>query len=1069
VISAVQIAEALGLPRPTNQQIAVIEAPFGPALVVAGAGSGKTETMANRVLWLLANRMVSPGQILGLTFTRKAAGELAVRIRTRIAQLATAGLVDSDYDAFDTPQVSTYNSFANAIFRDNAMLLGRESDGAILGAASAWQLARSIVIASHDERLVELGKRVDDVTKAVLTLSAAVAENIVDTAEVRALAARFAALADLPAGGAKNANYEAAVALAHTVASLDVLLDLADAFAEAKRARGFVEFSDQVALALQVVRSTPRVAEEFRDQYRVVLLDEYQDTSVVQTWLLAELFAGHPVMAVGDPNQSIYGWRGASAANLESFASQFGADARFREAAPEQGAVTHFNLATSWRNGHDILAVANALVEPLLSHTRVRVERLTAGPRASGNVVDVTYEETVLDEAESTALWLEKHLATLDDSGAPPTAALLFRARKNQTHFIEALRRHDIRYHVLGVGGLLGEPEIADLVSALSVLNNPSAGSELIRLLAGSRWRIGVRDLRALRGVASWLNRRDYAQHPLAEDVVDLLRASVAADESGSIVDALDFLATAREGHTQLAGFSELGLTRLREAGTMFARLRARAGLDLLDYVTLVEQELQLDIEVVANEFRALGGANTEAFFDALAGYIAVDDSASLAGFLGWLREAEWRDGLSPRPEDPEPGTVQILTIHGAKGLEWDLVAVPRFVKDELPSKALEGNNGWLSFGQLPWPFRGDAAELPEFLWELTQSRKELLDSKAAFSELVRERHELEERRLAYVAVTRARHFLLLSGSFWSSQKAPRQPSPFLLELAAAGVIGELPDGSQSDENPLGDEVDVVVWPADPLGGRRARVEAAAEAVHSADPGQAGSWDVELDLLLAERAGRLEASSYVAVPGRVPASRFKDYVTDPEAVATSLRRPMPERPYRATRLGTLFHSWVEQRSGVAGSFDELDTLGTESDSEFEPLDGEALAELQRIFESSPWANIAPIEVEREIHLILDGQIIICKIDAVYRIEDAHGDHRYQVVDWKTGKAPKDAADLEAKQLQLALYRLAYSRWANLPLEQIDAVFYFVADNRVIAPAHLFDEAQLVAQWRRAVR
>jgi DNA helicase-2/ATP-dependent DNA helicase PcrA len=1061
-ISAVQIAEALGLPSPTAQQVAVIEAPLGPALVVAGAGSGKTETMANRVLWLLANRLVQPGQILGLTFTRKAAGELAARIRLRIDQLAVAGLVDESFDAFDTPQVSTYNSFANAIFRDNAMLLGRESDGAILSAASAWQLARSIVIASHDERLVELGKRPDDVTKAVLALSAAVSENIVDVAEVRAMASRFARLADLPPGG--SGRYEAVETLATTVASLDVLLDLTEQFAEAKRRRGFVEFSDQVALALEVVRSTPRVATEFRDQYRVVLLDEYQDTSVVQTWLLAELFGGSPVMAVGDPNQSIYGWRGASAANLESFARQFGG----------QDQTRHFNLATSWRNGHGILAVANALVEPLLPRTRVRVEKLAAGPRASDLPVDVAYDDTVIDEARSAALWLKQRLsavkgAEVNDKGDGPTAAMLFRARKSQTHFIQALRDEGIPYHVLGVGGLLAEPEIADLVSALTVLNNPSAGSELIRLLAGSRWRIGVRDLKALRAVASWLNRRDYAQKPLDDEVADALRASVAPDEGGSIIDALDFVCTAPAGHSQLSGFSELGLARMRDAGTTLAELRARAGLDLLDYVTLVEQRLQLDIEVVANEFRALGGANMEAFFDAMSGYLSVDDSASLGGFLGWLREAEWRDGLSPRPEEPEPGTVQLLTIHGAKGLEWDVVVVPRFVDDELPSRSLEGYNGWLSFGTLPWPFRGDAAELPEFLWELIDTRKQLLDSKEAFSDQVRERHQLEERRLAYVAVTRARHSLLLTGSFWSSQTKPRGPSPFLRELEAAGVIGSLPDGSQSEENPLGDEVDVIVWPMDPLGNRRSRVEAAAEAVREASPSDTGAWTTELDLLLRERAARLDADRYVELPNRVPASRFKDFVTDPAAVAASLRRPMPEKPYRATRLGTLFHSWVEERAGVGGSFEELDTLATEADIESESLDDAALAALQATFEKSRWASLKPVEVEREIHLVLDGQIIICKIDAVYEMLSPDGTPRYEVVDWKTGAPPKDQKDLEAKQLQLALYRLAYSRWTGIPLEQIDAVFYFVRENEIVSPRHLDDEQELITRWRAALQ
>ena len=1056
--SAIEIADALGRPHPTAQQIAVIEAPLGPALVVAGAGSGKTETMANRVLWLLANRLVRPGQILGLTFTRKAAGELAGRIRVRIQQLAEAGLVTDDYDAFESPQVSTYNAFANAIYRDNAMLIGREGDGAILGSASAWQLARSLVIASHDERLIELGKRVDDVTKAVLALNAAVAENIVEPNEVRAFAAEFAALAELP--GVGRYAYEDAAVLAQSVGSLDVLLDLAEQFAEAKRRRGFVEFSDQVALALQIVRGSPRIRAEFREQYRVVLLDEYQDTSVVQTWLLAELFGGHPVMAVGDPNQSIYGWRGASAANLESFASQFG----------DASAVSHFNLATSWRNGHDILGVANALVEPLLPHTRVRVEKLIAGPNATRQSVDVTFEESVLEEAESAALWLKKQLATLPaDEGKPPTAAMLFRARKNQGYFIDALRRNEVPYHVLGVGGLLAEAEIADLVSALTVVSNPTAGNELIRLLAGSRWRIGVRDLRFLRRLASWLNRRDLAQQPLADEVVARLRNSVAEGEGGSIVDALDFIATAPSGHSQLAEFSEIGIERLRDASRTLAWLRSRAGLDLLDFVTLVEQELQLDIEVVANEYRPLGGANMEAFFDALAGYIAVDDGATLGGFLGWLREAEWRDGLSPRPEDAEPGTVQILTIHGAKGLEWDAVAVPRLVDEELPAKPREGYNGWLGFGQLPWPFRGDKDELPELFWRGLDNRKQLLDARAEFTVRVRERHEFEERRLAYVAVTRARHALLLSGSYWATQTKPRGPSPFLVELAESGVIGALPLGTQNEENPLGDEVETVLWPMDPLGGRRARVEAAAAAVREADPAQAGMWQAELDLLLRERAARLDASTRVALPSRVPASRFKEYVSDPAAVATSLRRPMPERPYRATRLGTLFHAWVEERSTTPGSFEELDTLASERDEEDAPIDAAALATLQSTFEKSPWASLKPIEVEREIHLILDGQIIICKIDAVYLLSSADDTRpTYQVVDWKTGKAPKDDEDLASKQLQLALYRLAYARWKGIPLEQIDAVFYYVADDTVIAPAHLYDEAELIERWRAAI-
>ena len=1042
MISAVQIADALGMPRPTDQQVAVIEAPLTPALVVAGAGSGKTETMANRVLWLLANGHVTASQILGLTFTRKAAGELAARIRERITQLAEVGLIP-DYDEFDPPVVATYNSFANTIFRDHAVLLGRESDGAVLGEASAWQLARGVVVAADDERLPDLGKNVDIVTKAVLSLSHAMSENVVTPSEVEAFGEEFAALAELPTDRYERLD---AVAIAETVGALPVLVRLAERFAALKAARGFVEYADQVALALEIVRSAPAVVADFRARYAVVLLDEYQDTSVVQTWLLSELFAGQAVMAVGDPNQSIYGWRGASASNLEQFPRQFGA-----------GEARRFALSTSWRNGRRILDVANSLV----AATSAQVTRLEPADFASELPVTVIVEETLPEEAMAAALWLRERLVK-NDKGVLPTAAMLFRTRTTQRHFISALRQEGVPFHVLGIGGLMAEPEIADLVSALTVVNDPSAGSHLIRLLAGSRWRIGVADLHALSRVASWLSKRDYRQQELPEQVRDALRASVAGGEGGSIVDALDFVTTAKAGHVALENFSELGLERLRDAGRTFARLRARSGLDLLDFVTFVEQELLLDIEVAANEARPLGGATMEAFFDALGGYLAVDDATSLGAFLSWLREAENRDGLAPRPEDAEPGTVQLLTVHGSKGLEWDLVVVPRFTEGELPGSPNEGYTGWLSFGTLPYEFRGDAAELPEFEWRTATTRKELLDARDAFKAEIQVRYEQEERRLAYVAVTRARHSLLLSSSFWATQTKPRLPSPFLRALESEGVIGELPLGSEHDENPLDLEGNELVWPLDPLGGRRAAVELAAAEVRASAPGAGGAWDRDLDLLLEERRRRIEGSERVAVPTRVPASRFKDFVDAPAEVAASLRRPMPQRPYRATRLGTVFHSWVENRFGMHGGTDLIDALETELDEAEGTLDVERLAELQRTFEGSEWGTRRPVEVEREIHLPLDGHIVICKIDAVYALP---GD-RFEVVDWKTGKAPVDDDDLERKQLQLALYRLAYAKWRGIDPERIDAVFYFVADDRVIRPQRIFDEAELVTEWRR---
>ena len=1040
VVTAATIAERLGLHPPTPQQRAVVEAPLGPALVVAGAGSGKTETMAMRVLWLLANRHVEASQILGLTFTRKAASELAERVRQRLTMLARAGLADG-YDPFDPPVVSTYNAFANGLYRDHAVRIGRDADGVVLGEASAWQLARRTVLSSTDPGVGELDLGVDAVVELVLDLANGIGEHAADPGDVAAFATRYAAaLEALPAGRpAYQGEVDAALVPART---LPVLVRLVTAFREAKRAAGAVQYSDQVALALQITDAAPDVGEQLRDRHRVVLLDEYQDTSVVQTRLLARLFGGGAVTAVGDPHQSIYGWRGASAANLEDFARDFGRGAEVRVHA----------LSTSWRNGTRILEAANALAAPLTAASRVPVERLAASPTASGEGIDTVFEETLAEEAAAVAGWFAERLASSPD---PPSAAMLVRARRNLPDFLAAFRAAGVPYHVLGVGGLLLEPEVTDLVAALRVVHDAQAGPELVRLLAGGRWRIGPADLVALQRLARWLEQRDPGEQRLDPAVAATLDRSLAEGESASIVDALDFLAR-RGGHGAVRGFSAAGLPRLREAGALLAGLRARSAGDLPGFVRLVVETLGLDIEVAANERRG-GPAPLHAFDEALAGYLAVADGATLGGFLGWLQTAEQKEDLSPRSEPPEPGTVQILTIHGSKGLEWDVVAVPRLVADELPAKP-RSTRGWLAAGALPWALRGDAEELPAFPWSSFADRKALKESLAAYREDVRAMLLAEERRLAYVAVTRARHRLLLSGSFWATQRSARGPSPFLVELAEQGVIPPQPEASASETAPEGAPAETFLWPSDPLGERRDAVEAAASAVQGAT-GDGGRWAGAVDVLLAERARRANGGRTV-VPDRIPASRFKDWVDDAGAVLDAVRRPMPQRPYKATRLGTVFHAWVEARAGAPGTAELLDAARFQRDEPPEADDDvPGLDVLQAAFEASEWGALEPLEVETEIQVPFEGRILVCKIDAVYRRGD-----RVEIVDWKTGAPPADAADAELKQFQLALYRFAYAEREGMDPEAIDAAFYYVAHDLVVRPSRVYSAAELRAAW-----
>lgn len=1063
------LAAALGQFPPTDAQARVISAPLGPALVVAGAGSGKTETMAARVVWLVANGLVRREEVLGLTFTRKAAGELAERIHSRLqrlgeferrgllpllpelhaqrrldvfAEIERAGAgerarhdalerlggltaADSVDSLLDRPVVSTYNSFADRIVREHAVRVGSDPEAAVLSESAAWLLMRRVVLDSDDPRLETRSESLGTIVDGALRVARDAVDNLVDLDELARFSGRFQTVRDRPSTSARVTVYAELAKAADDVGGLDVLVALAREYGAQKRRRGVIDFSDQVADAYRLVRDHSPVREELRDRHRVVLLDEYQDTSVVQTDLLAAAFAGSAVMAVGDPHQSIYGWRGASAGNLGGFAAAFGTD----------GGAKSYSLMTSWRNSERVLTAAQAVLAPLAKTSPVTVDRLDARPGAPEGFVDIVVEDDVDAEADRVAEWFARVRA---ERAGPTTGAVLLRSKKHMTRFADALARRGIAHRILGLGGLLGTPEVVDVVSALRVISDPHAGSALIRLLAGPRWGIGLADLRALADLARRLARHDAALQPLEREP--------QGDEAGSLIDALDFVGRSAPGHGWLSGLSPDAVTRLREAAAVFAGLRRQAGLPIAELVRLIELELRLDIELAANESRGparIAGDQLRAFVDELHGFLATDENASLSSLVAWLDRAERLDEFAPRTEPPEADVVQLLTIHGSKGLEWDAVAVVRLVDQELPAMLRE-KKGWLRFGVLPYAFRGDARWLPELAWEGARTQQDFKARLVEFEERVRERHVEEERRLAYVAVTRARDRLLLSASAWSGTKRHRGASPFLAEMAAALGV-ELSEREVGD-NPYLDSRALLSWPIDPLGGRRARVEHAAELVSRAAEGGRAVPDRDLELLLAERAER-EAPTALAVPDRIPASRFADVRHDPAALA----RPLPERPYRQTRVGTLFHAWVEQRAGLVGAGPLIDDGLWDDEEAPSGTDARLLDDLKAAFLRSEWAHLQPIEVESEIDFVMpdalgDGRprIVICKLDAVYRRGD-----RVEIVDWKTGRPPRTTTQREERMLQLELYRRAYHAARGVPLDRIDVALFYIADDLVL--------------------
>ncbi|MGR6321960.1 ATP-dependent DNA helicase [Micromonospora soli] len=1088
----VELAKLLRLPAPTREQAAIIATPVEPLLVVAGAGSGKTETMAARVVWLVANSYVRPEQVLGLTFTRKAAGELAHRVRTRLDQLirrlGRQGRDPHDDPFAGEPTVSTYHSYAGRIVTEHGLRAGYEPTTRLLTEASRWQLV-DLLVRNYDGDMSAVDRMPSTITDAVLALAGELDEHLVDPDQLAAWTGRF--FADVQSRpGRVYADVRKALQLQQIRLKL---LPLVRAYGRRKDDFEAMDYADQLARAARVARDHPGVGVIERDRFRVVLLDEYQDTSHAQVVLLNALFGGgHPVTAVGDPCQSIYGWRGASAGTLDRFPAEF--------ARADGTPARVLSLTTSWRNRPEILGVANALSVPLRA-AGARVPELHAAlsvrepiphrsPRGqAAGTVHCALLETYADEAE----WIADSVlaAWRGAAGMPgalpehipvprrPTTAVLVRLRSQIPAIESALRARGLPVEVVGLGGLLDTPEVRDVVCTLRVLADPTDGAALLRLLTGARWRIGPRDLVALhrRAKAIARARRELAGGDGPEITVDGL-------DEATLVEALADLGPAQ-------AYSAEGYARLRAYGMELALLRYRLDQSLPELIADIERTIGLDVEVAVRAGRdgtgdaGLARGHLDALGDVAARFSGETPGATLAGFLAYLAAAEDEErGLTPGEVEVVEGAVQILTAHAAKGLEWDVVAVAGLTRGVWPGP-VRNSDHWLGgLGVLPFPLRGDADGLPELGLHGAEDQRGVARALEDFTDAWRAHDEREERRLAYVAVTRPRRLLLCSGYWWGEgTKKFRGPSVFLREVHDAcldGAAGHLvdewaPEPAGDAVNPTTEVVLRAEWPADPLGARRPALAEAAALVrrHLADPGAArhedavaaagpdddpevARWRREADLLLAERAELLRGAEAVEVelPHHLSVTQLVALRRDPAALARALRRPMPTEPNPYARRGTAFHTWLEQRFGADRLLD-VDELPGAADDDAAP--DEALTELQERFLASEWADRVPVEVEVPFATVIAGVVVRGRMDAVF----ARPGGRYDVVDWKTGRQPT-GREAEAATVQLAVYRLAWAELAGVPVERVGAAFHYVRDGVTVRPADLLDADGLTA-------
>lgn len=1095
-LTPAQLFTALGEKHmPTDQQEKVITAPLKPTLVVAGAGSGKTATMSARVTYLVASGQVDPSQVLGLTFTRKATHELRERIENRLGQLYRypGWTASSSNDTQELTAVAgeatvaTYNSFAGALVREWGLEVGLETDTAVLTPASSWQIMYELM-ENWGQEFEEPFSSLDSATELALQVANSLNENLLSVDEARELMADLSHnLKDLRSvrGAAKAIDAKSLPAMTKRIQ----VLDLVERYIDYKRENSLVDFGDQVALACRIVtdeRVGPRVIAQYRDRFKAVLLDEFQDTSVAQTILLSSLFAGCGVVAVGDPNQAIYGWRGASSAALGQFHRHF-----------SNGAGPVLQLSTAWRNDPQILQAANRISDPLRASGQVKVEKLVKRPGVGderGKVWAARVQDG-LAEAELIAKFLAQRWSP------SKSMAVLCRTRSQFTPIVAALIERGIPVEVVGLGGLLDVPEVADVRALMSVALDPTSADRLMRLidLVG----IDAADLDVVWSFARELvNARASAGQSSAEPLL--------AEALSEIV--VNFGAFEAFCKKYACALSPAGLYQAKRLGRILQEANAAANLELVDFISWAERALGLDVEAAARvDVNEVGARALAALRAQATSFKAQNPEAGAQVFLGWLNAAQDQErGLELPEVEPAPGAVQVLTVHASKGLEWDIVVVPGLVEANFPSYRSRPKedytvlaNSWITqVSEFPHTLRRDYDSLPPcpFIGLSPQAGKDaILAAGEEYRSELGKWEVAEERRLAYVAYTRARSQLLLTTSHYAAlSKTPKMTSRFLKELERSQMVQFLADDERDDDlsNRALDQSSVSVWPhqldslagleepevmepvvtesavAEPGGvsttgseqagpgqaapGKQAglslRLRAAALVSAAGGCQGAGSeealqipeglapqlddWWRQARLLLQERQIRQENGQEIVLPSHLAATAMAK--VGKEDFIMSLRRPLPPPPSKAARLGTAFHEEMSQRLNSEGTLLSLAEAGSDRLS---PADRKQVndwldnvADLEILQGYSPYAT----EIDQEIRLA--GFNVRCRIDAVFKAVEK-GRAQWLIVDWKTGGQ-------RVRVDQLSLYVHAWAASQNVDISQVRAAYVYVQDGHV---------------------
>ncbi len=978
--------------QPSSEQRAIIEYPQKPLRVAAGAGTGKTTTIVERIAYLVDSGL-DPSRILGVTFTNKAAEELNQRV--------LRGIGGEHADRI--PEISTYHGFAASILDEFGAYAGYNRAAMLMDDGHRSELASRVMrsIDTPDLDLTALSTRQSE----MLSISGSLIDNLVDAATVRAAAPRGIELAELDTADEVTLAWRRRLAL----------IEAADVFEAEKRRLGLVEYGDLIRLAVQVVEDSAEVANNISARYDAIVLDEYQDTDPAQRRLLTALFSQKvPVIAVGDTDQTIYEWRGASAENFASFPHDFPLDDH--EPAPT------LPLSENRRSDRIILDLANRIRKEI-PHVKGAMPLTPVHGADTGELVASWF-----DTDKSEAVWIASDILRNRDAGTPwSDIAILCRKRSQFAPIVEALDAQGIPYSVGSMGQLLEVPEVADLLAWLRVIDDPTDELSLLRILLGGRFRIGMTAVSRMR---SWCKHSKTAS---------LFNAVLNAEE----VEGLD-----TPSRSRLRTFVTLHQRLVHQSQVVDVAHVVNAVIDSLGYWDEIAA-LDTDAELMAR-------LNVGRFTGLAQRWRPIEGAPTMGGFLRYLTalsESGRADELAAEMP-PHPDAVSILTVHAAKGLEWDHVYLPAVADQVFPARSHAHDDPDRIARLLPYALRLNSE---------IHNDVEAASPKERIA-ILKQRHLHQEWRLAYVAVTRAARRLVVSGHGWDGAiKNPRQPSALWtmaneLQNAETGVIEPVSDAPPAatlyvEPPPAPDPL----FPSTPS-------EALRKAID--DPAWISEEHPDLSTAVADRVAQLElAVKDLATPQLADKPpRFVVSVTNLVALASCPQKfkwihhdRLPRRPRRSAVFGTAFHRRVELHNLGVIAFD--DPTGAEYDSATDTdASRQPRSDPWTIFEQSRFSSETPIYIESPFEIDVGEGSIRGKIDAIYNSDEG----AWEIVDYKSGRY----ADEPARKVQLEAYALAAADGAlsSTPPDDIEVTFAYFGDNELVEVSEAVDQ-----QWLETAR